>query len=137
MLDWWPAWSITSTLPVVPAWYRCAPALRSASASRQRGARRFYALQPIIATIARMHSKRFSRPVIVTRHAAQRMADRGVSDVLLLQIIDDDGIRYRDDAHLWAWLDVPGRDDNLVCAVLVLEDAVIAKTVMHRWELMP
>ena len=94
-------------------------------------------LELIVATIARMHSKRFSRPVIVTRHAAQRMADRGVSDVLLLQIIDDGGIRYRDDAHLWAWLDVPGRDDNLVCAVLVLEDAVIVKTVMHRWELMP
>lgn len=52
-----------------------------------------------------MYSKRFDRPVIVTRHAA--------------------------------WLSVPGRDDNMVCAVLVLEEAVIVKTVMHHWELMP
>ena len=84
-----------------------------------------------------MHSTRFSAPVIITRHAAERMAVRSVSDALLLRMIDEGGIRYRDDVHLWAWLDVPGRDDNLVCAVLVLEDAVIVKTVMHRWELMP
>ena len=84
-----------------------------------------------------MHSTRFSRPVIITRHAAERMAVRSVSDVLLLRMIDEGGIRYRDDVHLWAGLVVPGRDDNLVRAVLVLEDAVIVKTVMHRWELMP
>jgi hypothetical protein len=28
-----------------------------------------------------------------------------------------------------------GRSDNLVCAVLVLEDAVIVKTVMHHFDL--
>jgi hypothetical protein len=60
-----------------------------------------------------------------------------VSDALLLRVIDEGGIRYRDASHLWAWLDVPGRADNLVCAVLVLEAAVIVKTVMHHWELMP
>jgi hypothetical protein len=32
---------------------------------------------------------------------------------------------------------VPQRSDNLLCAVLVMEDAVIVKTVMHHWELMP
>ena len=41
------------------------------------------------------------------------------------------------DVRLWVWLDVPGRDDNLLCAVLLLESAVIVKTVMHHWELMP
>lgn len=41
-------------------------------------------------------------------------------------------------AHrLWVWLNVPQRNDSLLCAVLVLEDAVIVKTVMHHWELMP
>ena len=84
-----------------------------------------------------MHSTRFGRPIIITRHAAQRMADRAVDAALLLRVIDDGGIRYKDAVHLWAWLDVPGRADNLVCAVLVLEDAVIVKTVMHHWELMP
>ncbi len=84
-----------------------------------------------------MHSARFNRPVIVTRHAAGRMADRGVSDALLLQVIDEGATRYSDPTHFWAWLDVPGRTDNLVCAVLVLESAVIVKTVMHHWELLP
>lgn len=84
-----------------------------------------------------MHSARFDRPVIVTRHAALRMADRGISDVLLLRVIDEGATRYSDATHLWAWMDVPGRNDNLVCAVLVLESAVIVKTVMHHWELLP
>ncbi len=91
----------------------------------------------ILPTIDGMFSARFGRPVIVTRHAAQRMAERQVSDDLLLRLIDEGGQRWRDAHRLWVWLDVPGRSDNLVCAVLVLEDAVIVKTVMHRWELMP
>jgi len=32
-------------------------------------------------------------------------------------------------------LSVPGGDDNTVCAVLVLDMAVIVKTVRHHWEL--
>lgn len=84
-----------------------------------------------------MHSMRYARPVIVTHHAAQRMAERGVSDAVLLRLIDEGLTRYRDESHLWAWMDVPDREDNLVCAVLVLEDAVIVKTLMHHWELLP
>jgi Domain of unknown function (DUF4258) len=84
-----------------------------------------------------MFSMRFNRPVIVTRHAAQRMAQRHVTDELLLRVIEEGKIRYSDECRLWVWLDVPGRDDNLLCTALVLEDAVIVKTVMHYWELMP
>ncbi len=81
-----------------------------------------------------MFSTRFSREVIVTRHARQRMAERAVSDALLLRVIDEGNTRYRDATHLWVWLDVSGRDDNLLCAVVVLEDALIVKTVLHHWE---
>ena len=84
-----------------------------------------------------VYSLRFDRPVIVTRHAAQRMAERSVTEALLLRLIDEGTTRYRDATHLWTWLDLPDRTDNLVCAVLVLEDAVIAKTLLHHWELMP
>lgn len=65
------------------------------------------------------------------------MAERYVTPELLLRVIDEGQTRYSDDLRLWVWLDVPGRDDNLLCAVLVLESAVIVKTVMHHWELMP
>lgn len=84
-----------------------------------------------------MHSARFDRPVVITRHAAQRMAERNVTPDLLLRVIDSGQTRFSDAARLWVWLDVPDRDDNLLCAVLALENAVIVKTVMHHWELMP
>jgi hypothetical protein len=83
-----------------------------------------------------MQSARFNRPVVVTRHAAQRMVERQVTPELLLKIIDEGKTRYSDEFRLWVWLDVEGRSDNLLCAVLVLEEAVIVKTVMHHWELL-
>jgi len=83
-----------------------------------------------------MNSARFSRPVIFTRHAMLRMEERGISEATVLQVIDSGEIRYRDTTHLWAFQAFAGRDDNLLCAVLVLEDAVVVKTVMHHFELL-
>jgi hypothetical protein len=85
----------------------------------------------------RMYSHRFGRPVVITRHAAQRMAARAISPELLLEIVDTGATRYRDATRLWAWLRVDGRHDNLLCVALVLEDVVVVKTVMHHWETMP
>lgn len=84
-----------------------------------------------------MFSTRFARPVVLTRHARQRMVERQIDEALLLRVIDEGSTRYSDATHLWAWLHVPGRDDNLLCAAVVLDDAVVVKTVMHRWEPMP
>jgi translation elongation factor EF-Tu-like GTPase len=84
-----------------------------------------------------MFSARFSRPVIITRHAQQRMQERDISPELLLQVIDTGHVRYSDAVRLWAWLEVPGRHDNLLCAAVVLEQAVVVKTVMHHWEVTP
>jgi hypothetical protein len=44
--------------------------------------------------------------------------------------------RYRDAAHLWVFKDFDERSDNLLCAVLVLEDRLIVKTVMHHFEVL-
>lgn len=84
-----------------------------------------------------MFSVRFAREVIVTRHARDRMQQRSISESLLLTVIDEGALRYRDAAHLWAWLDAPGRADNLICAALLVDDAVVVKTVMHHWEPLP
>jgi hypothetical protein len=65
-----------------------------------------------------MRSVRFNRPVVISRHAAQRMAERDVPPELLLRVIDEGQTRYSDNARLWSWLEVPGRDDNLLCAAL-------------------
>lgn len=81
-----------------------------------------------------MFSSRFQKPLIVTRHAMQRMVERDVDADLVNQIIDRGEIRFSDASRLWAWMHVPDRDDNLICLAAVLEDAVIVKTVMHHWE---
>jgi hypothetical protein len=83
-----------------------------------------------------MFSRRFQRPVIITRHAFDRMIARKVTAELVLQIVDTGFVRYSDPIRIWAWLEVPERDDNLLCLALVLEDAIVVKTVMHHWEVM-
>ena len=70
-----------------------------------------------------MRSARFNRPIALTRHASQRMTERQVTAELLLQVIDEGQMRYSDDVRLWVWPNVPGRHDNLRCAVPVLVQA--------------
>jgi hypothetical protein len=62
------------------------------------------------------------------------MQSRKVGADVVLKIIDTGYLRYSDPIRLWAWLEVPDRQDNLLCLALVLEDAVVVKTVMHHWE---
>lgn len=83
-----------------------------------------------------MFSDRFQRPIIVTDHARNRMIDRGISDALLLDIIQAGEVRYRDETRLWVAKGFAGRDDNLLCVAVVLESALVVKTVMHHfsWE---
>ena len=52
-----------------------------------------------------------------------------------MQVIDTGETRFKDPTHLWAYKNLLGRTDNLVCAVLVLEGAVVVKTVMHAFVL--
>lgn len=82
-----------------------------------------------------MQSTRFNRTVILTRHAIQRMAERHITDAELLAVIDTGDTRYKDESHLWVSKHLAGRTDNLICAVLVLEDTVVVKTVMHAFTL--
>ena len=82
-----------------------------------------------------MHSHRFDRPITLTRHARLRMDERNISEAELLAVIDTGETRYKDASHLWAFKHLAGRADNLVCAVLVLEDSVVVKTVMHHFSL--
>jgi len=82
-----------------------------------------------------MFSTQFNRPVILTRHAARRMADRNISEAELLRVLDTGDTRFKDATHLWAFQHLAGRSDHPICAVWVLEDAVIVKTVMHKFTL--
>lgn len=46
-----------------------------------------------------MHSARFGLPVVLTEHARQRMAERNMSDALVLEIIDTGTLKDAGKAH--------------------------------------
>lgn len=83
-----------------------------------------------------MFSVRFQLPVVLSNHAKIRMVERDISAAMLLEVIDSGDARYKDATHLWAFKEFPERHDNLLCAVLVLEDCVVVKTVMHHFALL-
>jgi hypothetical protein len=82
-------------------------------------------------------SVRFQLPVVVTAHARQRMKERNLTDALLLEIIDTGVDKDAGAGHHWLYKHFADRDDNLLCAAVVLETALVVKTVMHHWEPLP
>jgi hypothetical protein len=83
-----------------------------------------------------MFSNRFQRTIVISSHAKIRMIEREISEAMLLEVIDYGDTRYKDPNHLWAFKEFPERHDNLLCAVLVLEDRVVVKTVMHHFSVL-
>jgi hypothetical protein len=80
-------------------------------------------------------SVRFDKAVVITQHAQLKMRQRAISVAELQDVIDHGDTRFKDETHLWVFMDLPGRSDNLVYAVLVLENTVVVKTVMHYFDL--
>tara|TARA_R110002012_G_scaffold160502_5_gene322427 strand:+ start:1291 stop:1551 length:261 start_codon:yes stop_codon:yes gene_type:complete len=81
-----------------------------------------------------MYSTRFKRDVRVTRHAHERMQQRGIDEAQLHELLETGDTRYKDETRLWIAKAFAQRTDNLVCAAVVLEDQLIVKTVMHHFE---
>lgn len=83
-----------------------------------------------------MFCERFGLFVHVTRHARERMAERHISDALLIELLETGSARYKDDARLWIAKQFGDRGDNLICVAAILEDKLVVKTVMHhfQWE---
>jgi hypothetical protein len=83
-----------------------------------------------------MRSQRFRRSILVTIHARRRMAERGIDDARLRDLIDTGKTRYKDAVRLWIYKEYVDRDDNLLCvAASLLGDTLVVKTVMHRFQL--
>lgn len=80
-------------------------------------------------------SKRFARSVVLTQHARERMGERGIDERTLIDLLESGECKHKDECRLWVYKEIQGRDDNLVCAAVVLEDCLIVKTVMIRWEM--
>ena len=85
--------------------------------------------------MADFFSKRFGRNVWITSHARGSMKKRGIDDATLEQVIEEGELKRRDEKHLWVFKHIQGRTDNLICAAVVEETAIVVKTVMINWEL--
>lgn len=82
-----------------------------------------------------MFSQRFSLGIRLTHHATARMAERQLTEALLLDLIESGELRYKDVSHLWIFKAYPERNDNLICVAVVLEKMLVVKTVMHHFVL--
>jgi hypothetical protein len=67
------------------------------------------------------------------------MQARSITETLLLDLIETGDVRNKDTQRLWIAKSYPDRHDNLICVAVVLEAALIVKTVMHHftWEPKP
>ena len=59
------------------------------------------------------------------------MIERDISMELLSNLIETGQINYKDDKHAWIAKHFQHRTDNLLCAAIVIDQAVIVKTVMY------
>jgi len=84
-----------------------------------------------------MHSTRFGLPVVLTEHARLRMAERNISDALVLEIIDTGTLKNAGGAHYWLYKHLVERTDNLLCVAAVVDNVIVVKTIMHHWESRP
>ena len=85
--------------------------------------------------MADFFSERFGKNVWVTNHARESMLRRNVDMATLLQVIENGAIKRSDEMNMWVFMHIQERDDNLVCAAVVEQAAVVIKTVMINWEL--
>ena len=56
-----------------------------------------------------MKSQRFGREVRITRHAFERMRDRGITESLLYDLIETGTARHKDDVRLWIFMSYTDR----------------------------
>jgi hypothetical protein len=71
---------------------------------------------------------------MLTTHARKRMAERSISESLLLDIIDTGTLKHKDAQRIWMFKGYPDRADNLLCVAAMLGAALIVKTVMHHFQ---
>ncbi len=83
-----------------------------------------------------MFSIRFGREVYITKHAKVRMAERGIDVEMLAELLETGTVRYKDSFRAWIGKDFDGREDNMICAAVAIENVVVVKTAMHffKWE---
>ena len=78
-------------------------------------------------------SPRFKKAIHVTEHAKKRMIERSIDDQLLFNLIETGELKFKDSKHGWIAKFYENRNDNLICAAVVIDQTVIVKTVMFNF----
>ena len=79
-------------------------------------------------------SLRFGKKVWLTNHAIESMAKRNVTLAEVKHLIEEGQFREKEASHGWIFHHFESRRDNLVCAAVANEQAIIVKTVMVNWK---
>ncbi|MBK1718767.1 DUF4258 domain-containing protein [Thiocystis violacea] len=79
-------------------------------------------------------SARFGKKVWLTNHAIESMAKRNVTLPEVKRLIEEGSYRAQHEPHGWIFHHFESRSDNLVCAAVSTEQAIIVKTVMVNWQ---
>ncbi len=80
------------------------------------------------------HSQRFAKTIHLTRHARQRMEQRGLAQSEIAALVETGTVKQKDAEHWWIFKAFIDRNDNLVCAAVVSRETIIIKTIMIHWE---
>ncbi len=80
------------------------------------------------------HSPRFGKPVLLTNHAIEAMAKRSVTLAEIKTLIAQGVYEIKEPPHGWIFHHFSDRTDNLVCAAVVDQQAIVIKTVMINWK---
>ena len=62
------------------------------------------------------------------------MAQRNIDDAVLHDLLETGDTRFKDEVRSWVAKALSDRNDNLICAAVILEDVLVVKTVMHYFE---
>lgn len=83
---------------------------------------------------AKFHGTTYT--IQITDHARTRMVERSISDPLLVTILETGQVKPKPQQAnaFWAYADIAGRTDNLVCVSVVIESGnLVIKTVLINW----
>ncbi|MFZ2726539.1 MAG: hypothetical protein WAX77_09835 [Methylococcaceae bacterium] len=82
-----------------------------------------------------MYSQRFQRNIRLTHHVNERMLKRSITEEMLYDLIETGTIQHKTETDVWIYKHYHNRDDNMLCAAIILTQAIIVKTVMINWQL--
>lgn len=82
-------------------------------------------------------SGRFGKRIHLTDHALRRMEERQISLATVQDLIENGTLIHKDEKHCWIFKSYSNRDDNLVCAAVVRDSAIVIKTLMTHWQEQP